>query len=102
MAPLSYHLTYHSARQVIWGLGIGALFGLAFYSVVELIPTHRPKSLLGRIRIALLCNSFATWCRLRDSWTVFPDGGIEAQWQAWNTKWEASLRAVQLGDKKVR
>lgn len=100
----SYHLTYHSARQVLWGVGIGVTFGLVYYAVVEGIPAIRPQSLPGRVRTALLSNPVSTWCRLRDSWAVYPDGGLEAQWLRWKADWDASRRhaAGKAKDAKSR
>jgi dolichyldiphosphatase len=84
----SYHLTYHSARQVIWGVGIGMIFGSAYYTLVELIPSRAPNSLLGRARSSVLSHPVSIWLRIRDGWSVYPDGGTEEQWKAWKIRWD--------------
>lgn len=90
----SYHLTYHSARQVLWGVAIGVVFGVVFYTLAEFIPVRHPKSLLGRLRNAVLSNPLSVWFRLRDGWLVYPDGGIEEQWAAWRSRWEVQHQAL--------
>ncbi|KAI0076869.1 PAP2-domain-containing protein [Panus rudis PR-1116 ss-1] len=93
-----YHLTYHTARQVFWGFTIGIIFGTFYYSLVELIPARKPQSVLGRVKISLLSSPLFTWFRLRDSWDVWPDGGMEVQYGRWRAEWDAK----RLGkDKKV-
>ncbi|KAI0091537.1 PAP2-domain-containing protein [Irpex rosettiformis] len=84
-----YHLIYHSARQVLWGVVIGVLFGTSYYTVVEYVPVHFPASYLGRIRTAIIAHPILAWFRLRDGWSVYPDGGTEDQWQAWKSRWDA-------------
>jgi len=78
-----YALGYHSASQVLWGAGIGVIFGSAFYTLAELIPTRRPRSFLGVIRTWILTNKVSTWSRVRDGWLVWDDAGREAEWQRW-------------------
>ncbi|KIP02267.1 hypothetical protein PHLGIDRAFT_112248 [Phlebiopsis gigantea 11061_1 CR5-6] len=95
-----YHLTYHSARQVIWGVVIGVIFGTCYYMLVEGVPVRWPDSLPGRVRTALLRNPLSKWLRVRDSWGVYADGGIEPQWLRWNTDWEASQRRAETSKTK--
>jgi len=91
-----YYLSYHSAVQVLWGISIGIVFGAAFYTMTELIPTQLPDSHLGRFRIFLLDNPISTWFRIRDGWAVWPDSGTENQWHLWRTEWEKkSAKKVQ-------
>ena len=78
-----YALGYHSASQVLWGVGIGVAFGTVFYTLAELVPTRRPKSFLGTIRTWILANEVSTWFRLRDGWLLWEDAGREVEWQAW-------------------
>jgi len=68
---------------VLWGIGIGVIFGIVIYIVAELVPTGRPRSFLGRIRRWILVNEVSTWLRLRDGWLVWGDAGREIEWQAW-------------------
>jgi len=82
-----HHLSYHSVSQILWGASIGISFGLSFYTLTELIPTQRPNSLLGKARAFLLMNPLSTWLRIRDGWAVWPDSGIEDQWQLWQREW---------------
>ncbi|EKM50614.1 uncharacterized protein PHACADRAFT_129960 [Phanerochaete carnosa HHB-10118-sp] len=99
-----YALTYHSTRQVLWGVGIGVVFGTVFYLVVEVVPATRPKSLPGRFRNAVLSNPVLTWFRLRDGWAVYPDGGTETQWLTWKARWDATQRTAtsSVGKKEKR
>jgi len=78
-----YALGYHTAPQVLWGIGIGIAFGAVFYTLAELIPTRCPKSVLGRIRTWILTNGVSTWFRIRDGWLVWDDAGHEVEWQEW-------------------
>ena len=79
-----YALGYHSSSQVLWGVGIGVVFGTTFYTLAELVPTRRPRSFLGVIRRWMLTNEVSTWFRLRDGWLIWGDAGREVEWQAWH------------------
>ncbi|RPD59023.1 PAP2-domain-containing protein [Lentinus tigrinus ALCF2SS1-7] len=83
-----YYLSYHTIPQVLWGFSIGVIFGSAYYTLVELIPTKRPDSLLGRFRTTLLTNPVCAWFRLRDGWAVWSDAGTDAQYAIWREKWD--------------
>ncbi|KAI0923398.1 hypothetical protein AcW1_006375 [Taiwanofungus camphoratus] len=83
-----WYLSYHTASQVLWGLGIGALFGAYYYVLVELIPHTRPESFCGQARSAVLSSRICTWLRIRDGWAVWNDSGIEVQWQQWRIEWD--------------
>ena len=80
---------------MLWGFGIGVLFGSTYYTLVELIPTRRPTSLLGRFRTALLTNPISSWFRLRDGWAVWADAGTEAQYWRWREEWDARRGAMK-------
>ncbi|KAJ3527756.1 hypothetical protein NM688_g8086 [Phlebia brevispora] len=97
-----YYLTYHTVPQVVWGFSIGLLFGTVYYIVVELIPLHRPRSLLGRLRRWALTNPVSTWCRVRDGWAVYPDGGTEAHWQEWRKGLDADMVRTNVQSKKTQ
>jgi len=58
------------------------------YSVVELIPTKYPESLLGQLKESLLDSRIAQYIRLRDGWAIWEDGGREDEWQRWKAQWE--------------
>ncbi|KAH9893415.1 PAP2-domain-containing protein [Cubamyces lactineus] len=92
-----FHLSYHTAPQVLWGFGIGVAFGSTYYTFVEYIPRRRPKSVLGRLRTALLANPLSTWFRLRDGWAVWADSGTEAHWLQWREAWDRQ----RMGAKKL-
>ncbi|KAI0288436.1 PAP2-domain-containing protein [Russula brevipes] len=92
VAYTRYHLSYHSVSQILWGVAIGVSFGINFYLVAELIPTRRPKTWLGRLRIYLLVNPVSTWLRIRDGWVVWPDSGWEDHWQLWNREWRRQTK----------
>ncbi|TFK83869.1 PAP2-domain-containing protein [Polyporus arcularius HHB13444] len=83
-----YYLSYHTVPQVLWGFSIGVVFGSAYYTLVELIPTRWPNSPLGRFRTALLTNPVCAWFRLRDGWAVWADAGTEAQYVRWREEWD--------------
>lgn len=40
------------------------------------------------LRQLILDHPLAVACRLRDSWTVWLDGGIEGEYEAWRKEWE--------------
>ncbi|KAI9459023.1 PAP2-domain-containing protein [Russula earlei] len=88
-----YYLSYHSISQILWGVCIGISFGGSFYVVAELLPTRRPNSLLGRARTLLLRNPVFMWLRIRDGWAVWPDGGLEEEWQRWDREWRGRTKA---------
>ncbi|EPQ56272.1 PAP2-domain-containing protein [Gloeophyllum trabeum ATCC 11539] len=81
-----YRLTYHTPHQILWGLGIGILYGVVFYGLTELIPIRRPDSLLGRFRRGLLLNPLSEWIELKDGWLVYPDGGRAEEWKVWRNR----------------
>lgn len=82
------YLTYHTTRQVLWGAGVGVIFGALTYTVLELIPYIYPGSSLGRFRRAVLSHPISTWLRIKDGWAIWSDGGREVEWLEWRAKWE--------------
>ena len=80
---LRYHLGYHTAPQVLWGLGFGVLLGGVHYTLTEHIPRVHPSSLPGRARRAIVDSKVAMWMRVVDGWAVWADGGHEASYQQW-------------------
>ncbi|EMD39262.1 hypothetical protein CERSUDRAFT_93308 [Gelatoporia subvermispora B] len=88
VATSRYYLSYHTIPQVLWGLGVGVVFGATYYFLVEFVPMRRPRSFLGEARTLLLSNPISTWFRLRDGWAVWDDGGTEAQWVRWRKGWD--------------
>ncbi|KAG8706840.1 hypothetical protein FRC08_000832 [Ceratobasidium sp. 394] len=82
-----YHLTYHTPPQIIWGAVIGVCTGTLHYGVTELWPALRPKSSAARLRSAILDSPIARWARIRDGWTVWPDGGKEDEYELWRKAW---------------
>ncbi|KZP19354.1 PAP2-domain-containing protein [Athelia psychrophila] len=94
-----YHLQYHTPFQILCGYFIGVFLGLALYLVAEYIPRYHPQSLLGRLKGGVLCGQVATWCRIRDGWGVWADGGREQEWVRWRAEWETQ-QATHLKDKK--
>ncbi|KAK7684389.1 hypothetical protein QCA50_012336 [Cerrena zonata] len=90
-----YYLTYHTAEQVLWGYTIGIVFGLLYYTAVELVPSRAPHGLLGSLKTRLLTSTIFTWFRIRDSWTIWSDGGLDPQYLRWRTTWDAA-QALQM------
>ncbi|CAL1698556.1 unnamed protein product [Somion occarium] len=84
-----YHLSYHTAPQVLGGFSVGVLFGLVYYMTLEYIPSRRPTSLPGRLKTGLLAIPIFTWFRVRDSWAIWPDGGLDPQYLRWRAEWDA-------------
>jgi dolichyldiphosphatase len=84
-----YYLRYHSPPQVLAGLALGTAFGALYYALVEALPRAYPSSPAGRLRRWLVGNPVSTFVRLRDGWSVWPDGGYEAEWLLWRREWEA-------------
>lgn len=85
-----YALGYHSASQVLWGVGIGIIFGAVFYTLAELVPTRQPNGFLGTIRTWILTNEVSTWFRVRDGWLIWDDAGRETEWETWRRALVAS------------
>ncbi|KZT21606.1 PAP2-domain-containing protein [Neolentinus lepideus HHB14362 ss-1] len=85
-----YRLTYHTPHQIVWGLAIGIIYGVSFYTVTEFIPIRRPEGVFGRIRSTVLYNSLSEWVELRDGWLVYSDGGRAEEWKLWRAKLKRS------------
>lgn len=85
---------YHTAPQVLWGFGIGFTFGTIYYVLVELIPSHFPGSYLGRKKDAIMASQLFTWLRIRDGWSVWPDGGMDAQYHNWRRDWDKQRNSI--------
>lgn len=96
-----YYLGYHNEYQILWGLAIGATFGIFVYVLAEFIPTRRPHSLLGRFKTFLLINPVSTWFQLRDGWAVWPDGGREDEWVRWRKRWDQQRKRGSNSDKRI-
>lgn len=94
-----FHLMYHTPHQILWGLGIGTVFGISLYCIAELIPFQSPNSTLGKTRIFLVANPVSTWLQLRDGWMVWGDAGREADWERWRTHWERRFLVKNQGEK---
>ncbi|KAG9103525.1 hypothetical protein FRC07_009973 [Ceratobasidium sp. 392] len=82
-----YHLTYHTPPQIIWGAVIGVCTGTLHYGVTELWPALRPDSSMAQLRSAILDSPIARWARIRDGWTIWPDGGKEDEYELWRKAW---------------
>lgn len=95
-----FYLSYHTAPQVLWGLGIGIVFGATYYTSVEYIPANYPQSFLGRARAVVLANPVSTWFRIRDGWAVWEDGGMEEQWKQWRREWDKHALGTSQGIKR--
>ncbi|KAJ7334252.1 hypothetical protein DFH08DRAFT_880627 [Mycena albidolilacea] len=83
-----FYLRYHSVAQILWGLGIGVALGVSFYTVCELSPRRRPKSIFGVLKSFIVGNPVSTWLQIRDGWDVWADGGREAEWLRWRAEWD--------------
>ncbi|PWZ01116.1 PAP2-domain-containing protein [Testicularia cyperi] len=81
-----YHLQYHTPLQILVGLTIGILFGGTYYYFTE----HLPRPPLRRL---LLDHPIAVALRIRDSWAVWRDGGIEGEYSLWRREWESQRKA---------
>ncbi|KIM34121.1 hypothetical protein M408DRAFT_303148 [Serendipita vermifera MAFF 305830] len=88
-----FHLGYHTPSQILWGLGIGVLLGIAYYGISERIPFLYPKSIPGRLRKWLLGSPLFTWLRIVDGWAVWTDGGHETKYKKWREMWNKQKRA---------
>jgi len=93
-----YYLTYHSAPQILWGLGIGVSLGVSLYVVAEVIPTRRPSSVSGRFRAFLLDNPVSVWLQIRDGWAIWADGGREDEWRRWRAEWVKQRSTARRSD----
>jgi dolichyldiphosphatase len=83
-----YHLGYHTPHQIVWGFGIGVLFGTILYAAAELLPSAFPNSPLGQVKEFLLDNPVSRFVELRDGWAVYADGGRHEEWVRWRKQWD--------------
>jgi len=106
-----FYLTYHTPKQIFWGVSIGVVLGISHYVVTELFPfKHRPitptsspavsssPSALTYVferassaRAAVLSLPPSQWFRVRDGWAVWGDGGREDEYVRWRKAWEAQM-----------
>ncbi|MCO5555844.1 hypothetical protein L7F22_009389 [Adiantum nelumboides] len=91
-----YHLSYHTPLQIIVGLSLGMASGLAWYIVCEVISRKPLFGLERSPRRILLENPLFVALRIRDTWSVWDDGGIEAEYGLWKTQWDRLQREEDL------
>lgn len=60
-------------------------------SIAALMPELHPAPPLRQL---ILDHPIAVALRLRDSWTVWLDGGIEGEYEAWRAKWKSRRPAM--------
>ena len=93
-----FHLSYHSAAQIYAGLSIGLVFGAAYYYLFEVLPrSWRPGGLFASARHFYYTNSVSRALRLRDSWSVWKDGGVDSEYHAWLKEFAARTRRTAGG-----
>lgn len=91
---LRYHLSYHTPLQIIVGAALGFAFGIAWYHVFETLSRRRklfstaykggPKT----VRQVILEHPLVTALRIRDSWAVWDDGGVENEYGLWKRDYD--------------
>ncbi|CAO1617391.1 unnamed protein product [Parajaminaea phylloscopi] len=64
-------------------------------SLAGLMPELHPAPPLRQL---ILDHPLAVALRLRDSWTVWLDGGIEGEYEAWRAQWERRRPSLQRQD----
>ena len=85
------HLFYHTSAQVAVGACLGSIIGTVYYAATELFLRGAPKnSLICRIRHFFFTNYVSRVLRLRDSWSVWPDGGVDIEYATWLSRFGAS------------
>lgn len=83
---------YHSWQQIFVGFSVGIATGLAYYYIVEVL-FSRPIFGIGvSLRRAMLDSPILIALRVRDSWAVWDDAGVEAEYGFWREKWERRKR----------
>lgn len=97
--PVRLNLLYHTPHQVIWGLGIGISHAVVHYVLTELLPHTRPHSVFGRARAAILAHPVVVWMQIRDGWSIWADGGREAEWKRWKAAYDE--RRTRVAQKRV-
>ncbi|PWN36057.1 uncharacterized protein FA14DRAFT_112716, partial [Meira miltonrushii] len=93
-----YHLSYHTPLQIIVGLSLGMASGLAWYIVCEVIGRKKIFGLKRSPRRILLESPLFVALRIRDTWSVWDDGGIEAEYGLWKTQWDRLQQEEDLTD----
>lgn len=83
-----YHLSYHTPLQIFVGLSLGMGTGLAWYLVCEVIGRKVIFGFKRSPRRILLENPLFVALRIRDTWSVWDDGGIEAEYGLWRMQWD--------------
>lgn len=83
-----YHLMYHSWQQIFVGFSVGILTGAAYYYVVEMLFDRPLLGMRHSFRETLLDNPIAIALRVRDSWAVWDDAGVEAEYGFWQAEWK--------------
>ncbi|KIY63145.1 PAP2-domain-containing protein [Cylindrobasidium torrendii FP15055 ss-10] len=84
-----YDLGYHNMQQILWGLGIGIVLGVALYIVSQHLPRRYPGSLFGRTKRLVIASPVATFLQIRDGWDLWKDGGRGDEWSRWRKEWAA-------------
>jgi dolichyldiphosphatase len=83
-----YHLSYHTALQILVGTSLGIGCGVSWYVLVEVYLRRPLFGMQMSIRAMLLDNPIAVAFRIRDSWAVWDDAGVEAEYGLWRRLYE--------------
>jgi dolichyldiphosphatase len=83
-----YHLMYHSWQQIFVGFSTGILTGAAYYYVTEVLIDRPLFGMRSSLRQAALDNPIFVALRIRDSWAVWDDAGVEGEYGFWRAEWE--------------
>lgn len=83
-----YHLSYHTPSQIIVGFSLGLACGAAWYFVAEVVIRTSRFGMQHSFRRIVLENPVIIALRIRDSWAVWDDGGVEAEYGLWKGQWD--------------
>ncbi|UZJ56617.1 hypothetical protein CBS101457_005937 [Exobasidium rhododendri] len=83
-----YHLSYHTPLQILVGFSVGVAAGLAWNTIVEISLSKPIFGMSAPLREIVLNNPLFVAFRVRDSWAVWDDGGMEGEYGFWKREWE--------------
>lgn len=94
--PNRYHLVYHTCRQIFVGFSVGVVIGVIYNYFFEILLSKPIFDMQTSLRQIALDHPIFIALRIRDSWAVWDDGGIEAEYGFWRKKWQLRKAEEQV------
>lgn len=96
LAATRYHLSYHSPLQIVVGFSVGIAVGLGWYYFFQIVLDRPVLGMSASFRQMALDNPLLIALRIRDSWAVWDDGGIEGEYGLWRREWERRKAVLEV------